>query len=446
MSYSKIDSLNNNIEAIRTALILRNENRTASAADLEILNRYTGFGGLKCVTNISEVDKWPKSDQPLYPLVQKLHGVLEEYSNSREEASALLSSIKNSTLTGIYTPEAVAKVIGGTIERATQGRIGKMLEPSCGGGAFLHFSEKIQERTAYEKDLVTGMILAAKEPATKVRIEGFENFPSDEKGQYDLSISNIPFADVRVFDPELSRSDVSARKQATNTLHTYYFVKNLDAVKEGGIIAFITTRGVADSQSHKEIRRYLMQNSDLISAVRLTDDVFMGTGGIEVGSDLIILQKNTRKDSMKYNERLFIGSNPDNPIAPNNYFNNPIDIHYLGKPYPSTNQFGKDVIKFKRTEYNYTRDLSGILERDFQENFNLHLYMSNYGSSEKQAGSDERSDLTDEKNVTGGELKSPKKVLPTHILCMSVRLSLPATDKYSLASSKFHLKKRLIIN
>ena len=406
MSYSKREALKNNIDAIRTALLIRNEGRKATDGELEILNSYSGFGGLKCVLRTESQENWPSSEKYLFPLVEELHETLRENAASEKEAETMLSSIRTSVLTGIYTPERLVSIIGKNIEAATDGNIRNMLEPSCGNGVFLKMSERIENRTAYEKDLVTGLILSAKAQNTDVRIEGFENLPDNENGRYDVSASNIPFANVKVFDRSFSLSDNEAKKKSLSTLHTYYFVKNIDAVREGGIIAFITTRGIADTDSHKEIRRYMMEKTNLVSAVRLTDDIFTETGGIEVGSDLIILQKDSSKTSMKYNERLFIGSNRDNPITPNNYFNNPVELHYLGTPEPSKNQYGEKVTKFTKTSYNYSVDLDNMLKRDFSENFNKELYLS-HKEEEKESDIPFESETEGEEvSVSGEKLQS----------------------------------------
>ena len=39
--------------------------------------------------------------------------------------------------------------------------------------------------------------------------------------------------------------------------------------REGGLVAFITSQGVLDAALNEPIRRYLMQNYRLISAIRL---------------------------------------------------------------------------------------------------------------------------------------------------------------------------------
>ena len=401
MSYNKSQVLTDNINAIRTAFLLQSENRAANREEKAILEKYSGFGGLKCILDTRPVEEWPASEKMLFPLVEELKQVIKENSDSESTAESFYRSLKNSVLTAFYTPEQIVKTIGKQLENSTKGNIDYMLDPSSGNGVFLNFTEGKVHRTAYEKDLLTGLILSAKEPGTEVRVEGFENLPEMEEGIYDLVMSNIPFGTVKVYDYSYQKGN-AIKMMATNTLHNYFFVKGLDAVKEGGLVVYITTRGVADSPSNKEIRRYLMQNANLISTIRLTDDLFTGTGGIEVGSDLIILQKNTQKRLLSYDEKLFIGSREDNPITPNNYVNNPIELHYLGTPYTDTNQYGKVVTKFKSNDANYST-LSELLQRDFDQKFNLELYLKHSYLGKSVTG-DEQKSVTGEKLVSLGDL------------------------------------------
>lgn len=64
----------------------------------------------------------------------------------------------------------------------------------------------------------------------------------------------------------------------------------MELLNEGGLLAFITSRGIADTAGNKFVREYLVNNANLISAIRLPDTLFMQTGGIEVGSDLLVFQ------------------------------------------------------------------------------------------------------------------------------------------------------------
>lgn len=76
------------------------------------------------------------------------------------------------------------------------------------------------------------------------------------------------------------------------------------------MLAFITSQGVLDAPRNEPIRRYLMQNSRLISAIRLPSGMFSENAGTEVGSDLIVLQKQSGKDIGKGLEQAFVRSFP----------------------------------------------------------------------------------------------------------------------------------------
>lgn len=160
---------------------------------------------------------------------------------------------------------------------------------------------------AFEKDLMTGKILGHLHPDQKVRVQGFEKIEKPFTDYFDLAISNIPFGDVAVFDPEFTGSHDPARRSAPKAIHNYFFLKSLDAVREGGIVAFITSQGVLDAPSNAPIREYMMSHANLVGVARLPNNLFTDNAGTEVGSDLIILQKNSGKKRELFDfEELFV--------------------------------------------------------------------------------------------------------------------------------------------
>ena len=72
MAFNRKTKLRENIEAIRTAFILEKESRSATPTEREALERYCGFGGLKCILNpaseLTDAVHWAKSDLELFPL------------------------------------------------------------------------------------------------------------------------------------------------------------------------------------------------------------------------------------------------------------------------------------------------------------------------------------------------------------------------------------------
>ena len=386
MAYNKKQVLQSNIAAIETALNIRNEGRTATPQEKRILGLYQGFGGLKCILNTAPREDWSKSDQPLYDLVQNLKEIIHNGSRDGKEEKELWNSLKTSVLTAFYTPELYVRIIGSMIERVAGQDIKKILDPSSGNGRFLYaLPREGRQFYACEKDLLTGIILHAKEggPQVQVLIDDFKNIPRDKEGFFDLAITNAPFGDIRIYDAALSNSSDPARRMATQKLHNYFMVKTLDQLRDGGILAFINSRGVADSAANRPIREYLMRHADLISAVRLPDDMFINDGGIMVGSDLLILQKHDNKEKLSPHEELFIESREWNiqenengkvivgMVAKNDYVNSGgwDRPNFIGWPYGDTDQYGNMTMMFDSSDTNVEEELTEILEKDFQERY-----------------------------------------------------------------------------
>jgi hypothetical protein len=89
MSYNKKAHLKTNMEAIHIAFTLDRERRGATDAEREVLQQYSGFGGIKCILNPAgrESDKgyWTKTDLELFPIVADLHRLIRENSKDEQE-------------------------------------------------------------------------------------------------------------------------------------------------------------------------------------------------------------------------------------------------------------------------------------------------------------------------------------------------------------------------
>ena len=313
MAFNRKQRLRDNIEAIRTAFILDREQRTPTARERLLLERYCGFGGLKCILNpakeLTDAVHWAKSDLELFAPTVELHRLVRENCRDEMEYKRYMDAMKQSVLTAFYTPpeitDAIADVLHGHGIRPD-----RVLEPSAGVGAFVDAVlgyKPDADIMAFEKDLMTGRILKHLHPDQKVRVQGFEKIEKPFTGYFDLVISNIPFGDVAVFDPEFTGSHDPARRSAAKTIHNYFFLKSLDTVREGGIVAFITSQGVLDAPSNAPIREYMMRHANPVGVARLPNNLFTDNAGTEVGSDLIILQKNSEKKRELYDyEEMFI--------------------------------------------------------------------------------------------------------------------------------------------
>ena len=392
MSYNKLKSLVANVEAIETAMKIQVQGRQATAEEKEILSRYSGFGGIKEVLNIG-TDK-PIGGDMKEP-IQRLQELINAYPHFTEPMRHnVIEGIKASVLTAFYTPkflvDAVVRQIHATFSENGL-KMRSFLEPSAGIGGFLPIAMSGTYDYAIEKDLISGMILSLLHENTLTRTTGFEEIGEQgfEHTTFDVIASNIPFGNFRVFDAELWKKG-GMYEQATKTIHNYFFVKAMELLNEGGLLAFITSRGIADTPGNKFVREYLVNHADLISAIRLPDMLFMQTSGIEVGSDLLIFQKHTRKAALSQREQLFLQVGREKADATGTMTEYANKLFTIPKTTLATgsrivqNQYGKYVRKYQwqGNENAMSQYLAALLKLDFGRYFRKSLFMGEGQGSE----------------------------------------------------------------
>ena len=383
MAFNRKQKLRDNIEAVRTAFTLDRERRTPTERERALLERYCGFGGLKCILNpareLSDAVHWAKSDLELFAPTVELHRIIRENSRDETEYKRYVDSLKASVLTAFYTPQAITDTIADVLhDRKVRPKL--VLEPSAGMGAFIGsvLSDNPQaEVMAFEKDLLTGKMLGYLYPEQKIRTEGFEKIEKPFLNRFDLVISNIPFGDIAVFDPTFADGKDKIRGIASKTIHNYFFLKALDAVKDGGIVTFITSQGVMDSRN-MAVRGEMMVNADLLSAIRLPSNLFTDNANTEVGSDLIILQKHEGKTGGTMDEARFIAglSDGENGLEINNYYKTHPDriIHTDAKR--DTDPYGKPAMVYTHSGgvEGIATDLYRMLSADLSARLDLERY------------------------------------------------------------------------
>ncbi len=382
-TFNKKAHLRANIEAIKVAFTINNEKRIATEQECVTLQGYSGFGGLKCILNpansYSDITQWSKYEHDLFPLVLELHKLIKANTKDDLEYKRYFSSLKNSIFTAFYTPIEVVRVIAQALQN--RGVVPRyILDPSAGIGAFTQgFQEVFSQNvtySAFEKDILTGNMLRALQPQVKVLIDGFEDIDQSFNGYFDIISSNIPFGDIPIFDSQFADSKELAKKVATSTIHNYFFVKGIDTLRDGGILAFITSQGVMNSSKGEPIRKWLMEHCDLLSAIRLPNNLFTEIANTEVGSDLIVLQKNIKKLSLSDFEKRFLNSylRPSG-VKFNDYFRNLSRIVHTSWKL-DTDSYGKPAIIFTHEDgvKGISTDMAKILSEDFMQRLDVELY------------------------------------------------------------------------
>ena len=444
MAFNRKARLQANIDAIRTAFALRDEVRVPTDAERETISRYCGFGGLKCVLNpVENKAVWPKSDLPLYDLTAELHRVIRENSEDEMEYKRYVTSMKQSVLTAFYTPKEIPEAIWSVFGEMNL-RPQKVLEPSAGMGVFIDTMRTVNpdaEVTAFEKDKLTGLLLSKlhANEGLAIHVEGFEHIQPSELGKFDLAISNIPFGDTKVYDPVYSDSKSLFHRVISKSIHGYFMQKGLDAVRDGGMVAFITTRNYLDREQNSIRINHLFQQADLVTAFRLPDNLFKESANTEAGSDLIIIQKNLGKQGLTEDEERLkrVYSAEDENIVRNDYFEHHPENVLATSILRGHDQYGKPAL-----EYLHTGGVEGIandLRERLQDELPQHLDFRKFTGLDspafirkeqevQTAPMEEKQEPETAKIVTMTEpvesVKQEEKTMPTHTPDNNPQLSL----------------------
>lgn len=386
MAYNRLRTMRDNIEAIRLVLRLGEIGRTAQTdEERDILRKYAGFGGLKCIlnpaNNLEDVAQWAKSDIELFAPTVELRRLIHDKIKDDKEFARYMDSLKASVLTAFYTPAPVIDAISGSLKQAGI-EVRRFLEPSAGQGAFIDSFLRNDmypgtEVLAYEKDIITGQILSALHPSILTRIEGFEKIESGFNGYFDVAASNIPFGNFAVPDPAYAVSKDIPYRQASKAIHNYFFLKALDSVREGGLVAFIASQGVMNAAS-PFVRMEMMKRADLVAALRLSNNTFSENAGTDAGSDLIILQKHSDKKNLSFDEELFTQSVIDNAtkVPGNKFFQTFPDNVICTDAKMGTDQYGKPAIVYTHKEgvYGIAHDIGTALQLSFRLRLDIDRY------------------------------------------------------------------------
>ena len=283
----------NNIAAIKILKQTEAENRAATPEEQGQLSLYSGWG---CLANAfeSDNDKWKNE-------YSELKGLLTD-----EEYTAARSTVLDSFYTDTAIVDSIYEVI-----RNSGFEDGNILEPAIGVGNFFgRLPEELRDKVnlyGVEKDSLSGRIAQKLYPQADITIDGFENTRFNDNS-FDVAIGNIPFGDFSVNDSKYNSEHLK--------IHDYFFLKSLDKVRDGGIVAFVTSKGTLDKKD-SSFRKTLAERADLVGAVRLPNNAFK-SAGTEVTADIIFLQKREKKSEI---EPSWVHTGQlENGLTVNNYF------------------------------------------------------------------------------------------------------------------------------
>ena len=349
-----------NVRALRILRELEEDGRQATDDERAALRRYSGWGD----TAFNDAFPVEGQERQISERGEMLKRIIPD---------ADWKAIRTSRLNAHYTTPEIVEGMWNVVEGAGLPELQNpvLLEPAAGAGRFIGLQpDALADNAqwhAVELDTTTGQVLAHSYPDVAVQITGFEN-AAIPNNSVDLAISNVPFGRYGIgSDPSFVGSGVDeGRKVAARRIHNYFFVKSLDKLKPGGILAFVTTAGTMNALDSQPFRRYMAEHADLIDAIRLPANAFPDT---KVVTDVIFLRKRDAEDDSPPNlewvesERVpmqFEGEEVQIPV--NAYF-----VKYpekaLGVPHADGNMYGDTAAYGLTKGDDFSQRLKGSFKR-----------------------------------------------------------------------------------
>jgi N12 class adenine-specific DNA methylase len=281
----QVARFNKNKKAIELFNDIRDNGRTATREEQDILAGYTGWGSFGqelfqgTWNNPKPKAGWEARDAWL-----------------REQlGQAEWESMQRSITNAHYTDPPTVMAMWDMVKRmGFEG--GRVLEPSMGIGNFygmmpLELKNRSQ-LSGIELDMMTGGMAQMLYPNANIKIMGYQESKTPDDF-YDVIIGNWPFENTAIADRRYNKFNPM--------LHDYFFLKTLDQVRPGGIVIGITSKGSMDKKDSK-IRSELAKKAELVASFRLPSGAFEEYAGTKVVTDIIILKKRAEPLGMAANE------------------------------------------------------------------------------------------------------------------------------------------------
>ncbi len=258
------------LDAIGTLKSLEQTGREAGPGDKALMAKFSGFGAVATTAFPDPVTGqyaagWEDLGRELRELLTE-----EEYASARA-----------TTFSAFYTSSVVMNEIFRALTKMGIGMGSRGLEPGCGVGNFIGAAPIGLEFIGVEQDTVSGRMAKHIYPEHDIRVEDFQNSELPE-GSVDFAVGNVPFAEIKL-----------RHRGQRHSLHDYFFLKSLDAVRPGGVLALVTSRYTLD-KANPAVRELLAEQADFAGAIRLPMEAFRDQGTAVV-TDIIFLRKKPRE-------------------------------------------------------------------------------------------------------------------------------------------------------
>lgn len=275
--------IDDNLDALELLKKLEAEDRPATPEEQAVLARFSGWNRtFKALEEPPDPSK-AKTDKER----ERAEKLQRQYGNRYRRVRAVMTdeeykSARRSATNAEYTPRDIALAMLEEVQ--SRGfRPETISEPASGSGLFFGLlPEKWRSARKFgvELDELSARLVKKLYPSVRLQNEGYQRVRY-EADSFDLTITNVPFADVKITD--------SLDKQISGmSLHDYYIAKMIRTTRPGGIVMAITSRYSMDKVNSKPRKTWQEIGGDFLGAVRLPGDAF----GSSVVTDILVFQKN----------------------------------------------------------------------------------------------------------------------------------------------------------
>ena len=201
-------------------------------------------------------------------------------------------TIKNTGAT--FTPTALADFLANKVLQYVNAKENVILDPACGDGALLiaiarkingSFDYKLngyETNCEYLKGTKNNLSKIVSETQYQLELQDFIDFATPNNSDLFSNCQNREFVDIIIANPPYVRTQILGAEKSQKIAKTYNLKGKIDlyfpfligmtnALKKDGIIGVITSNRYLTTKSGAEIRKFLLENYDILEVIDLGD-------------------------------------------------------------------------------------------------------------------------------------------------------------------------------
>jgi len=238
------------------------------------------------------------------PLTKLFKPDSESWAQMAEQAAGLLSEADlkeghQGTYNAFFTPAGVARAMWDLLIKLGFDTYSgnEVAELGCGAGAFMDAVPpelSAVRMFGVERDPTSAAIAQLLHPRHTIVQARLQDHPLPAK--FAAVIGNIPFGDVKIFDPTVPAD----QREVCRSLHNYFIYRAVRALTPGGLAVLLTSRHTMDALDYDGVRKYLTGpdgDADFVGSIRLPAGGL--GGGTDIVSDIVVLRRRVPGETTK---------------------------------------------------------------------------------------------------------------------------------------------------